>query len=89
MTWDYDFAYCIPKNEEKYISFAKAILVDTFMNKKTGKMKNVTKCLRFIDSLADVFEEFRKVCLDNYKLDPAWYYTSPGLSWDAMLKLTR
>ena len=22
--------------------------------------------------LADVFEEFRKVCLDNYKQDPAW-----------------
>ena len=39
--------------------------------------------------LADVFEEFRKVCLDNYKLDPAWYYTSPGVSWDAMLKMTK
>ena len=24
----------------------------------------------------------------NYKLDPAWYYTAPGLSWDAMLKKT-
>ena len=35
--------------------------------------------------LADMFEEFRNVCLDNYKLDPAWYYTSPGLSWDTML----
>ena len=39
--------------------------------------------------LTDVFEEFRKVCLDNYKLDPAWYYTSAGLSWDAILKLTK
>ena len=39
--------------------------------------------------LADVFEHFRTVCLENYKLDPAWYYTSPGLSWDAMLKLTK
>ena len=29
--------------------------------------------------LADVFEEFRNVCLENYSLDPAWYYTSPGL----------
>ena len=28
--------------------------------------------------LADVFEEFRNVCLENYSLDPAWYYTSPG-----------
>ena len=39
--------------------------------------------------LADVFEEFRNVCLDNYQLDPAWYYTSPGLAWDACLKMTR
>jgi len=27
------------------------------------------------------------VCMKNYKLDPAWYYTS-GLSWDAILKMT-
>ena len=36
--------------------------------------------------LADVFEEFRNICLENYSLDPACYYTSPGLSWDALLK---
>ena len=39
--------------------------------------------------LADVFEEFREVCLDNYQLDPAWYYTSPSLAWDACLKMTQ
>ena len=38
--------------------------------------------------LADVFENFRKVCKENYGLDPAWYFTSPGLAWDAMLKIT-
>ena len=38
--------------------------------------------------LADVFENFRKACLEYYKLDPAHYFTSPGLSWDAMLKMT-
>ena len=38
--------------------------------------------------LADVFENFRNACLKNYKLDPAWYYTSPGLTWDAALKMT-
>ena len=36
--------------------------------------------------LADVFEEFRNVCLENYEPDPPWYYTSPGLSRDALLK---
>ena len=38
--------------------------------------------------LADVFENFRKTCLGNIELDPANYVTSPGLSWDAMLKMT-
>ena len=39
--------------------------------------------------LSDVFENFRKVCKKNYDLDPCWYYTAPGLAWDACLKLTR
>ena len=38
--------------------------------------------------LSDVFENFRKTCLEYYKLDPCHYFTSPGLSWDAMLKMT-
>ena len=38
--------------------------------------------------LADIFENFRDVCMKQYKLDPAWYYTAPGLAWDAALKLT-
>ena len=37
---------------------------------------------------ADVFESFRKTCLQYYKLDPCHYFTSPGLSWDTMLKMT-
>jgi hypothetical protein len=39
--------------------------------------------------LADVFENFRDLCMKNYKLDPCWYYTSPGLAWDACLKMTK
>ena len=186
---------CIPKTEEKYISFTKDIIVDEFIDKKTQKTVFVKRQLRFIDSfkfmasglenlvknlnpdelnflkrfykveeerkllsrkgvfpydwfdsmeklnekklpemdkfysklndenvseedyqhakkvfntfcktmrdyhdlylktdvilLADVFENFRKVCKKNYNLDPAWYYTSPGLAWDAMLKITK
>jgi len=38
--------------------------------------------------LPDVFENFRKVFQDRYGLDPANYYTAPGLSWDALLKKT-
>ena len=39
--------------------------------------------------LADVFETFRDLCMTNYELDPAWYYTAPGLAWDAALKVTK
>ena len=39
--------------------------------------------------LADIFENFRDVCQENYGLDPAWYYTAPGLAWDAALKVTK
>ena len=181
---------CIPNNEEKYISFTKRIIVDTF--NKDGKDIDVKRDIRFIDSfkfmacglsslvdnldefpilskyfegrqlellrrkgvypyeymdrlsklaekqlppinrfyshlteegiseddyehaktvwkefeigsmrgyhdlylesdvllLADVFENFRNVCLKNYKLDAAWYFTSPGIAWDAALKMT-
>ena len=37
--------------------------------------------------LADVFENFRDVCQKNYGLDPAHYYTAPGLAWDAAFKV--
>ena len=36
--------------------------------------------------LADVFENFRKVCQKKYGLDPAHYHSAPGLSWDVLLK---
>ena len=36
--------------------------------------------------LADVFKTFRNTCLGHYKLDPARFYTAPGLSWQALLK---
>lgn len=35
--------------------------------------------------LCDIFEKFRNSSLKYYKLDPVYYVTSPGLSWDAML----
>ena len=39
--------------------------------------------------LADVYENFRNICIKNYNLDPAHYYTAPGLAWDAALKITK
>ena len=38
--------------------------------------------------LADVFENFRQICMESYELDPAHYFTTPNFAWDAMLKKT-
>ena len=61
---------------------------NTFSLKNMGEYHNL-----YLKSdvllLAYVFENFRKTCLEYYKLDPCHYFTSPGLSWDAMLKMTK
>ena len=36
--------------------------------------------------LADVFENFRDMCLIEYELDPAHFLSLPGLAWQACLK---
>ena len=36
----------------------------------------------------DVFQKFISVCLKDYGLGPCHYYSSPGLAWDALLKMT-
>ena len=38
--------------------------------------------------LGDIFQKFREVCMQVYKLDPAHFYSAPSLSWDAMLITT-
>ena len=52
--------------------------------------KDYVEIYNLIDTLllADIFENFREICFDNYGIDPACYFTSPGLFWDAMLKET-
>ena len=38
--------------------------------------------------LVDVFENFRKACIETYELDPAHFISLPGLAWQACLKKT-
>ena len=38
--------------------------------------------------LADVFENFRNICIKVYELDPAHFLSAPGLAWQACLKKT-
>ena len=61
---------------------------------KTFKLKNLGQlhdlyCEADVVLLADIFENFRKFSLANYKLDPAHFSTAPGLSWSAALKYTK
>lgn len=39
--------------------------------------------------LVNVMENFRDISLKTYKLDPAWYFTTPGLASDCMLGMTK
>ena len=60
---------------------------------KTFEMKNLEDYHNLYNRvdvllLTDVFENFMDICINNYNLDPAHYYTEPGLAWDAALKLT-
>ena len=53
-------------------------------------MKDYHKLYNLSDVLllAD-FENFRSICMNHYGMDPAWYFSAPGLAWDATLKITK
>ena len=38
--------------------------------------------------LADFFEKFRKMCMDYYGLEAAYYFSASSMSWDSALKMT-
>ena len=38
--------------------------------------------------LTDVFENFRSLCLKEYQLNPAYFVSTPSLSFEAMSKIT-
>ena len=60
---------------------------NTFMIKTMGEYHDLYLVSDML-LLTDVFENFRKTCMQYYKLDPCHSFTSPGLSWHAMLKMT-
>ena len=58
-----------------------------FINKNVGDYRDL-----YVQSdtllLADVFENFRNMCIKVYDLDPADFLSAPGLAWQACLKKT-
>ena len=55
---------------------------------KTFKLKNMGEYHDLYLGSDVLSENFRKTCLQYHKLDPCHCFTSPRLSWDAMLKMT-
>ncbi|WAR30902.1 hypothetical protein MAR_033444 [Mya arenaria] len=74
----------LPPKEEFYSKLSG----DDISDEDYVHAQHVWKEFEYVLLPADVFETFRDVCLTNYNLDPAWYYTAPGLAWDAALILT-
>ena len=85
---------------ESFYSSVKDSNISEEDYQRANKVWNILKCKNLKDYLeiylsidvyllTDIFETFRKTSMKYYKLDPAHYYSAPGLSWDAMLKLTK
>ena len=73
-------------SEEDY-EFAKDIW-STFQLQNLGQLHDLYLSTD-THLLADVFNGFRDLAYDVYKLDPAHYLTAPSLSWEAALKVTK
>jgi hypothetical protein len=88
---------CLPSKDDFYSRLSdEHITIDEY--ERANKVWETFSCKTFKDYhdlylmtdvllLADVFQNFRKFCINTYgKIDPAYYYSLPGFSWDACLK---
>ena len=80
------------KISDGHMSIEDYLMCETIWNK--FEMKNMVDdhdhyLKKDVLLLADVFERFINTCLKYYELDAYHYFSSPGLSWDAMLKMTK
>ena len=88
--------YLKPKHFTNDLTGDKISYSDYFFYHEVCRTFNITDIGEYHDLylktdvllLADVFENFRKTCLEYYGLDPCHYFSAPGLSWDALLKMT-
>ena len=88
----------LPPKDKFYSALGETDITDEDYN-RARDIWNVYECKTMKDFhdaylttdvllLADVFENFRSICMHNYGLDPAHFYTTPGLSFQACLKMT-
>jgi hypothetical protein len=93
------FAYPSLPSKDKFYSSLNLSSISDADYKHALNEYNKFNCSKFLDYhmlylncdvllLADVFENFRKTSIFNYKLDPANYITIASYAWDAMLLQT-
>ncbi|GFY17442.1 uncharacterized protein TNCV_658551 [Trichonephila clavipes] len=73
-----------PLNEVKKFSKMNYIGINIYSFEEDLKILPL-----LISDIVYLFENFRKISMQTYKLDPCWYFTTPALSWDAMLLHTK
>lgn len=89
---------CLPSKEDFYNDLTKSHISEEDYD-HAKRVWNVFKCCNMGDYhdlylksdvllLNCVFERFRDQCMETYGLDPAHYYTAPGLAWSAALKVS-
>ena len=90
----------IPLGKDKYYSELNTSSISDSNLKHVEKVCNTFKIRdlgKYHDSyvqsdtllLTDVFEAFRKTCINIYELDPMYFVSLPGFAWTAMSKLTK
>ena len=74
----------ISKEDHKYAQKVR----NTFNIKNLGEYNDLYVQLDTCQ-LAVTFEQFRSLCLKEYKLDPAYFCATPGLAFEACLNMTK
>ena len=97
-SWDKFDETKLPKKEDFYSQlyeenitdkdYARANIVWKHFNIKSLGEYHDLYLMTDVYLLTDVFENFRDMCLNYYRLDPAYYLTLPNYSWNAFLSLT-
>ena len=97
-TWERFDEKLLPNKETFYSNLNIKNITDTDYGLantvfKEFKLKNVGEYHDlYLNSdtllLADVFENFRNMCIKLYELNPANFLTAPGLAWQACLNKT-
>jgi hypothetical protein len=71
---------CDPKDYLKALNVWKVFKCKTFLDYHNLYLQSDVLLL------ADIWENYKNVCMKMYKLDVSYYFTAPGLAWDAFLK---